>query len=119
MTKDPALSYTPNQTAVCDFGMATNEKWTSKGGEKKEKVCFVDCRAFGKLAENINKYFSKGRAIHIEGVLELDQWEAQDGSKRSKHRIKVIGFSFVGSAEQTEPPLDREPNSDDYGDIPF
>lgn len=102
LTRDPQLSYTPNQTAVVDFGMAINHKWTSKGDEKKEEVCFVDCRAFAKTAENINKYLAKGNPVFIEGKLAFDSWTAQDGSKRSKHRITVDTFQFLGQRDKPE-----------------
>ncbi|MDD5457959.1 MAG: single-stranded DNA-binding protein [Phycisphaerae bacterium] len=97
LTRDPQLSYLPSQTAVVDFGLATNRTWTGQDGQKKEQVCFVDCRAFGKQAETLNKYMNKGKSIFIEGRLDFDQWTAQDGSKRSKHRVTVENFQFLGS----------------------
>jgi single-strand DNA-binding protein len=125
LTRDPQLSYTPSQTAVVDFGMAVNRRWTSRDGEKKEETCFVDCRAFGRIAENINKYMSKGRPVFIEGRLSFDTWTAQDGSKRSKHRVTVENFQFLPSAsgsgarqtnQDTDDSGQTEQNSDD---IPF
>lgn len=95
LTRDPQLSYTPNQTAVVDFGLATNRKWTSKDGERREETCFVDCRAFGRMAENINKYLTKGRPIFMEGRLTFENWTAQDGTKRSRHRVTVENFQFL------------------------
>lgn len=97
MTRDPQLRYTPNQTAVVDFGLATNRKWKSGDGQMKEEVCFVDCTAFGKPAETINKYMSKGRPIFVEGRLTFDSWTGQDGTKRSKLKVTVEGFQFIGS----------------------
>ena len=99
LTRDPELSYLPSQTAVVDFGLAVNQKWTNKDGEKKEETCFVDCRAFGKAAENINKYLSKGKPVLVEGRLSYSSWEAEDGSKRSKIRVTVGNFQFLGSAD--------------------
>ncbi len=96
LTRDPQLSYLPSQTPVVDFGLAINRKWTSKEGESKEETCFVDCRAYGKPAETLNKYMKKGRPLFVEGRLVFDQWTAQDGSKRSKHRIHVDNFQFLG-----------------------
>jgi single-strand DNA-binding protein len=81
-----------------EFGLAVNRKWTSKEGESKEEVCFVDCRAFSRLAENINKYMRKGRPIFVEGRLVYETWTAQDGSKRSKHKIHVDNCQFLGGA---------------------
>lgn len=98
LTRDPQLSYTPNQTAVVDFGLATNRRWTGQDGSAREETCFVDCRAFGRSAENINKYCQKGRPLLVEGRLTFDSWQAQDGSKRSKLRVTVERFQFVGSA---------------------
>jgi len=98
LTRDPQLSYLPSQTAVVEFGIAVNRKWKSKDGEDKSEVCFVDCRAFGRTAENINKYLTKGRPLFVEGRLTFDSWTAQDGSKRSKHRVTVESFQFLGSA---------------------
>jgi single-strand DNA-binding protein len=96
MTRDPQLSYLPSQTPVVEFGLAVNRRWKSKEGEQREDTCFVDCRAFGKPAEIINKYMSKGRGIFVEGRLDFDSWTAQDGSKRSKHRVTVEQFQFLG-----------------------
>jgi single-strand DNA-binding protein len=130
LTRDPQLSYMPSQTAVVDFGLATNRKWTGKDGSQKDETCFVDCRAFGKLAENINKYLKKGMPLFVEGRLTFDTWTGKDGSKHSKHRVTVESFKFIGSASgsaassagQADAPAaeENEPQSqkgDD--DIPF
>jgi len=95
LTRDPQLSYTPNQTPVVDFGLATNRKWTGQDGSQREETCFVDCRAFGRQAENINKYLSKGQGVFIEGRLTFDSWTAQDGTKRSRHRVTVENSQFL------------------------
>lgn len=95
LTRDPVLSYTPTQTAVMDVGLASNRIWKGKDGQKQEKVLFVDLRCFGRMAENINQYFKKGDPILISGSLEFDQWTAQDGTKRSRHRVVVTGFQFL------------------------
>jgi single-strand DNA-binding protein len=97
LTRDPQLSYLPSQTAVVDFGLAVNRNWTGRDGEKKEETCFVDCRAFGRTAENINKYMTKGRPLFVEGRLTYDTWTAADGTKRSRHRVTVDNFQFIGS----------------------
>ena len=97
LTRDPQLSYLPSQTAVVEFGLAVNRTWTGKDGQKKEEACFVDCRAFAKQAETMNKYLKKGSPVLIEGRLKFDSWTAQDGSKRSKHSVFVETFQFLGS----------------------
>lgn len=129
LTRDPQLSYTPNQTAVVEFGLATNRRWTGQDGSQRQETCFVDCRAFGRQAENINKYLTKGRPVFIEGRLTYEAWTAQDGSKRSRHRVTVENFQFLsgagagqGTPDQSFPDAgaDAEPRGqagDD--DIPF
>ena len=97
LTRDPQLTYLPSQTAVVDFGLAVNRRWRGKDGQDKSEVCFVDCRAFGRQAENINKYLSKGRPLFVEGRLTFDSWTAQDGTKHSRHRVTVENFQFLGS----------------------
>ena len=96
LTRDPQLTYLPSQTAVVDFGLAVNRKWTSKEGEMKDETCFVDCRMFGRIAEVINQYCKKGNPLFIEGRLTLNSWTAQDGTKRSKLRVTVENFEFIG-----------------------
>jgi len=98
LTRDPALSYLPSQTPVVDIGVAVNHRYKTNDGQQREDVCFIDCRSMGKTAETINQYFKKGQSILIEGRLDFDQWEAQDGTKRSKHRVFIQSFSFVGQA---------------------
>ena len=95
LTRDPQLSYTPNQTAVVDFGLATNRKWKGQDGSQREETCFVDCTCFGRQAENINKYLSKGSGVFVEGRLTFDSWTAQDGTKRSKLKVTVENFQFL------------------------
>ena len=128
LTRDPQLSYTPSQTAICQFGLAMNRKWKGADGAEKEETCFVDCVIFGKRAEVINKYFKKGEPIFVEGYLKFDSWVAQDGSKRTKLKVSVENFEFIGgqqkAAQEPDEPQrhqddqsDYDPNSPD--DIPF
>ena len=103
LTRDPALSYLPSQTPVCEIGLAVNNKWRDKDGQEREDVCFIDCRCFGKQAETLNQYMAKGRQLLVEGRLELDQWETPDGQKRSKHRVFITSFQFLDSGEKAAP----------------
>ena len=95
LTRDPQLSYTPNQTAVVDFGLAVNRTWKDQDGSQREDTCFVDCTAFARRAETINKYLSKGQPVFIEGRLTYSSWTAQDGTKRSRLRVTVENFQFL------------------------
>jgi single-strand DNA-binding protein len=99
LTRDPQLKYLPNNTAVCEFGLAVNRRWRDRDGNQREDVCFVDMAAFGRPGETINQYMSKGRQILIEGRLKFDSWTGQDGTKRSKLSVVVENFTFVGSRD--------------------
>lgn len=96
LTRDPQLSYTPANTAVCKFGLATNRSFKDRDGNAREEVCFVDCTLFGRGGEVFNQYMSKGRLVLVEGRLTLNQWTTSEGDKRSKHEVFVENFTFVG-----------------------
>ena len=101
LTRDPQMRYLPSQMAVTDFGMAVNHKFKTKTGEDREEVLFIDCSAFGKAGEIINKYCQKGKQILVEGRLKYDTWEdKQGGGKRSKHSVVVDNFQFLGGARE-------------------
>ena len=112
LTKDPQLSYLPSQTPVVEFGLAINRKWNDKAtGEQREETCFVDCRCYGRQAETLNKYMRKGNQIFIEGRLQFDTWTSQDGQRRSKHRVFVQSFQFLGSHDRSaRPPPNQAPS---------
>jgi single-strand DNA-binding protein len=100
LTRDPQMKYLPSQTAVVEFGVACNRKFKTQSGEDKEEVTFVDCTSFGKQAEVINQYFTKGKPIFIEGRLKYDSWEdKQGGGKRHKITVVIENFQFVGGRE--------------------
>src|SRR5437762_1626193 len=85
ITRDIELKYTPSNQAVAKIGLAVNRKYKTADGQLKEDVTFVDCEAWGKTAESMNQYLSKGKPVFIEGRLRLDTWkDKQDGSNRSK-----------------------------------
>lgn len=84
----------------------------------------MDCQAYGKVADNINKYCQKGRPLLVEGRLSFDQWETPEGAKRSKHRVTVENFTFVDAkGEPAEARESKQPQApqqqDDDDSIPF
>src|SRR5262245_25469975 len=101
LTRDVELKYTPGNQAVANIGIAVNRRYRGKDNEMKEEVTFVDCEACGNTAENISKFFSKGRPIFLEGRLKLDQWQDKDGGNRSKLKVVVDAFDFVDSKPQS------------------
>ena len=102
LTRDPQLSYTPANTAVCKFGIATNRTFKDRDGNSREEVCFVDCTVFGRAGETFNQYMSKGRPVLVEGRLHFSQWTTPEGEKRSKHEVVVENFTFLGSGRGGE-----------------
>lgn len=118
LTRDPELSYTPSNTAICKLGLASNRKFKRSDGEQGEETLFIDATAFGKQAEVLNQYLTKGRKVFIEGRIKLDQWTDKEGNKRSKHCVVVESFEFIdGQREEREPATTgattRTPPADD------
>lgn len=101
LTRDPQLRYLPNsQTAVCEFGLASNRRYRTSSGEDREEVLFVDCTAWGRQGEVINQWCTKGKPIFVEGHLKLDTWEDKNGGgKRSKISVVVENFQFIGGRD--------------------
>jgi single-strand DNA-binding protein len=96
LTRDVELKYTAGNTAVANLGLAVNRRYRVND-ENREETTFVDCEAWGRTAENISKFFSKGRPIFVEGRLKLDEWQDRDGNKRSKLRVVIENFEFIDS----------------------
>lgn len=99
ITRDPELRHTPSNTAVAAFGLAVNRQWKDAGGQEQKEVTFVDCEAWGRTAEVINQYLRKGSPIFLDGRLKLDQWQDKEGNNRSKLKVVVESFQFVGGRE--------------------
>lgn len=97
LTADPELRYTPKGTGVCQFNVAINRKWKSEAGEMKEEVSFIGVTAFGKTADTVAKFFSKGDAIIVHGRLKQETWDDKtSGAKRSKTLVVLEQFNFAG-----------------------
>lgn len=100
LTRDPETRVTASGMTICKLGMAVSRAYSTKDGERKEETTFVDIDAFGKQAEVITKYMRKGRPLMVEGRLKLDQWEGNDGQKRSKLSVVLENFQFVGGRDE-------------------
>ena len=99
LTRDPELKHTPSNQAVAQIGLAGNRQYNTKDGEKREETTFVDCEAWGRTAEVMCQYLAKGRPVLVEGRLKLDQWQDKDGNNRSKLKVVIENFQFVGGRE--------------------
>lgn len=96
LTRDPEVRHTPKGTAVGDLGMAISEKYKTQDGVEKEEVVYVDVVVWGRQAETCKEYLTKGSPIFVEGRLQLDQWESQQGEKKSKIRVRADRVQFLG-----------------------
>ncbi len=100
LTRDPELRVTPKGTPVCQFGLAVNRQYKDESGQTREEVTFVDLEAWGKQAETIAKFLTKGRPLFVEGRLKFDQWDDKtSGQKRSKLKVVLENFQFLGGRE--------------------
>ena len=97
LTRDIELRHTSGNQAVANIGLAINRRYRTSAGEDREETTFIDCESWGRQAEVMAQYLSKGSPVFIEGRLKLDTWQDKnDGSNRSKLRVVVEGFQFIG-----------------------
>jgi len=97
LTRDPELRYTPQGSAVCTIGLATNRSWTTDNGEKHEETEFHRIVAWNKLAELCSQFLVKGRKIYVEGRLSTRSWTGQDGAQKSVTEIVIDDMILLDS----------------------
>lgn len=96
LTRDPEVRYTPKGSAVADLAIAVNRSYQTDNGERMEEVTYVDVVAWSRLAELAGQYLHKGRAVFVEGRLQMDTWEDKaTGQKRSKIRVVAENMQFL------------------------
>ena len=131
--RDAELRYTPGGAAVATLNLATTEVWNDKNQQRQEKTEWHRVVLWGKQAESLQEYLTKGKQIYVEGRLQTRQWDDKDGNKRYTTEIKADRITLLGgggggrggggmersapshSGGMDEPPM--EPITDD--DIPF
>ena len=101
LTRDIELKYLPSGSAIAKSAIATSHKYKMQNGEQKEEVCFLDFTVFGKGAEILNQYVKKGSKVMLEGRLIFEQWQANDGTNRNRHTLRVDEFKFLDSSRFT------------------
>ena len=89
--KDPEIRYTQAGEPIANFSLATNEVWTDKSGQKQERVAWHRVEVFGKAAQVVRDYLTKGRPVYLEGSIRYDEWTDKDGNKRNTTKIHVGG----------------------------
>lgn len=103
LTRDIEIKYTSGGSAIGNTAIATSRKFKAQDGTQKEEILFIDITFFGRTAEIANQYLRKGSKVLVDGRLKLDQWTAQDGSKRSKHSVTVENLQMLGGKDEAAP----------------
>lgn len=97
LTRDPELRFTPQGTAVCTVGLATNRSWTTDSGEKREETEFHRIVSWNKLAELCSQLLTKGRKVYVEGRLQTRNWNASDGTQHTTTEIVIEDMILLDS----------------------
>ena len=128
---EPEMRFTPNGRPVTSFSVATNWRFTTAEGERREETEWFTVVAWARLAEQCNQFLTKGRLVYVEGRLRTHTWEGQDGQKRSRNEIIADRVSFLDRQAGASLPGEKDEDSavDDVGggggddiepdDIPF
>ncbi|MDF1543785.1 MAG: single-stranded DNA-binding protein [bacterium] len=127
--KDPELKYTPSGKAVATFSLATSERWKGQDGEKKESTVWHNIVAWGRQAEVMKEYLSKGQQVYVEGRISNRSYDDKEGNKKYISEVVVQNFTFIeprgssagsgassGSGDVPPPP---PPPAGDDDDLPF
>ncbi len=109
--RDAELRYTPGGAAVATLNLATTEVWNDKGGQRQEKTEWHRIVLWGKQAESLQEYLTKGKQIYVEGRLQTRQWDDKDGNKRYTTEIKADRITLLGGGggggRGASAPMDR------------
>ena len=92
---EPEMRFTPNGRPVTSFNVATNRRYTTAEGERKEETEWFTVVAWSRLAEQCNQFLTKGRLVYVEGRIRLHTWEGQDGQRRYRNEIVAERVSFL------------------------
>jgi single-strand DNA-binding protein len=127
--KDPELRYTGSGTAVCNFSIATTEKWRDQqSNEMKERTEWHNIVLWGRQGENAKEYLQKGSPVYIEGRIQTRSYDDKEGNKRWITEIVGQRMQFLGRRGETQrddnsapPPADAatQPMADEDDDLPF
>ncbi len=118
LTRDAELRYTPGGTAVCNFGLATNRRWTTSDGEQKEAAQFHRIVAWAQLAELCAQLLSKGDKVFVSGRIQYREWEDSDEIRRQSTEIVIndmILLRSINSAASKDSDLEEEFESSQSG----
>jgi single-strand DNA-binding protein len=92
---DPEMRFTPSGRPVTSFNLATNHRYTTSEGERREETEWFTIVAWGKLAEQCNQFLNKGKMVYVEGRLHSHSWDGQDGQKHFRNEIIASSVRFL------------------------
>ena len=93
---NPEMRFTPGGQAVANLRIATTERWTDRNGQRQEATEWHRVVLWGKQAESLQEYLTKGKQIYVEGRLQTRQWDDKDGNKRYTTEIKADRITLLG-----------------------
>jgi single-strand DNA-binding protein len=99
VTRDPQVRQLNNNQPVATIGLAVNRHYKDSDGTDREETCFVDCTAFGKLADLVAKYVRKGKPLLVQGRLKFDSWDDPAGQRRTRYSVVIEQLQFTGSRQ--------------------
>lgn len=97
--RDPEMRYTAQGTPVCTFSIASNERRKTSAGEQQDITTWFKVTVWGKQAESVSKYLSKGRSVYVEGRLHAEDWTDKEGKPRYTLEINASDVHFIDSAQ--------------------
>ena len=100
--RDPEMRFTPQGTAVCSFTLATNERRKDKAGEQQDVTTWFRVTVWGKQAETVSKYLTKGRNVYVEGRLHVGEWADKDGKQRYTLEVNASDVRFLDGGSGVE-----------------
>ena len=118
LTKDNDLRYLPSGSAVYKNSVATSHKYKDQSGSAKEEVMFMDIVMFSRSAEIANQYLRKGSKVFLQGRVVLENWVAQDGTKRSRHILRVETMKMLDSKGSDSNNISYETGHSAYSTTP-
>ena len=100
--RDPEMRFTPQGTPVCTFSVATNERRKDKAGEPQDFTTWFRVTVWGKQAETVSKYLTKGRSVYVEGRMHVEEWTDKEGRQRYTLELNASDVRFIDGGQNAE-----------------
>ena len=121
--QEPTIRHMPNGEAVCNFSVATSEKYTDKNGQRQEATEWHNVTMYRKLAEIAGEYLKKGSQVYLEGKIKSRKYTDKNGVERTAYEIIANEMKMLGGNAQTPAqnpqPAQAQAQDDISDDVPF